>query len=387
MARFPDLRGRAFIFLMFFWSLWFMTFSSRTVFAPLMPIIEDEFGILHAKAGSLITLSSLGYGISLFVSGIFAGSVGYKKAVALSFLVNGLAFLAIPYAQSFSMLYILLFISGLSTGIYIPSVIPLITQHYSERSWGKAIAIHDSAASTSIFCAPLIVLVFLKYFYWKNVFIVFGITCLVCFVAILFAVEELKTKRPTLSVVGDLMRQSSLWVLSFIWIGAAGASLGLYFILPLYLTKELLLDIRYAEKIFALSRMGGVFVAAGMGFVIDRFSLKRTMFVVLFLSGILTICLTFRTLRFLEIFLFLQASIILGFFPISLVATSRMFRVEHRSMATGFTVTVASIFGVGIIPFLLGLAGDHLSFRFGILLLGILLVATSGCIRFLKDDR
>jgi fucose permease len=43
------------------------------------------------------------------------------------------------------------------------------------------------------------------------------------------------------------------------------------------------------------------------------------------------------------------------------------------------------IFGVGLVPFLLGVIADHLSFQVGILGLGILTTLSSLMVRFLKD--
>lgn len=77
MKKFADLKGKAFLFLLFFRFLWFMNFFCRKIFAPIMPLIEDEFFIGHARASSLF---------------------------------------------------------GLSTGIYLPSAIPFITEYYDERT-------------------------------------------------------------------------------------------------------------------------------------------------------------------------------------------------------------------------------------------------------------
>ena len=64
--------------------------------------------------------------------------------------------------------------------------------------------------------------------------------------------------------------------MGIIWVFPAGACLGVYFVVPLYLTKELSLDIAYANKIFGISRIGGVFVAIMAGFIVDRFGVKKT---------------------------------------------------------------------------------------------------------------
>jgi hypothetical protein len=56
-------------------------------------------------------------------------------------------------------------------------------------------------------------------------------------------------------------------------------------------------------------------------------------------------------------------------------------------MATGFILTLGVVFGLGVVPYLLGVAGDLMSFRFGIALLGICVIASSGlvwCLRGVK---
>jgi MFS family permease len=121
------------------------------------------------------------------------------------------------------------------------------------------------------------------------------------------------------------------------------------------------------------------------GFIADRFGVKKTMFYMILATGILTLCMTYRDVRFIEVFLFFQASVSTGFFPVGFVTISRMFEKEHRSMATGFIVALGVVFGLGVLPYLLGLAGDHLSFRLGIFLFGILVILSSGLIYFLKE--
>ncbi len=385
MERYPNIKGKAFVFLLFLWFLWLMNFTSRTIFSPIMPLIEDEFLIGHARASSLFAFNNLGYGISLFFSGIFAGFLGYKRSIMLSMITSTCLFFFIPYVKLFSLLSFFSFILGMSAGVYLPSIIPLITEHFEEKSWGKAIAIHDSAASISIFSAPFIALFLLKFLKWREIFDVFGVVCMVCIIVFWLTCNELKIKKVKGDLFRGIMKRRSLWVMGIIWVFSAGACLGVYFVVPLYLTKELSLDIAYANKIFGISRIGGVFVAIMAGFIVDRFSVKKAMFYMILATGILTLCMTYRDVRFIEVFLFLQASVSIGFFPVGLVTISRMFEKEHRSMATGFIVALGVVFGLGVLPYLLGLAGDHLSFRLGIFLFGILVIFSSGLIYFLKE--
>ncbi|HOD75931.1 MAG TPA: MFS transporter, partial [Syntrophorhabdaceae bacterium] len=171
MARFEEFRGKALVFLLFLLFVWFVSFSIRIVFSPILPLVEDEFGVHHAKASAIFTFLSAGYGLSVILSGLLSGRVGYKRTIVLSLsLLSILAFL-IPAVHTFYLLYFFAFFLGFAHGMYIPSAIPLITEYYTEKNWGKAIAIHDTGASLAIFATPLVVLFLLHFFPWRGIFV------------------------------------------------------------------------------------------------------------------------------------------------------------------------------------------------------------------------
>jgi NNP family nitrate/nitrite transporter-like MFS transporter len=385
VERFDSLKGRAFLFLLFLSFLWFLNFVGRTLFSPVLPLIEDEFHITHAKASSIFIFQSVGYGISIFSSGLWSGLLGYKRSIVISLMVSAAVFFLIPFSSAFSTLYFYSFIMGLATGVYIPAVIPLITRLYNEKIWGKAIAIHDSSASIGVFGAPLIAMGLLHFFQWRGIFGVVALVFVIAAAAFAFLFDELKVSRITRAAFGEFITRRSLWLLSVVWVFAASTSLGIYSVLPLYLTKELHLDIQYANTIFGISRLGGFVVAIGSGYLVTRFSVRAVMASMLVISGAFTILVGLAGSSLIAPALFLQASFIYGFFPAGLIAISRMFELHVRSIATGFIFGVGVIFGWGVAPYLLGLSGDLLSFRFGILILGILTMLASGLIFFLKE--
>ncbi|HOJ44254.1 MAG TPA: MFS transporter, partial [Syntrophorhabdaceae bacterium] len=144
MERYETLKGKGLIFLFFLWFLWFINFSIRIAFSPILPIVEDEFSVSHGKASSIFIFLSAGYGIGVLVSGLFSGRVGYKRSIIISLLLLSLVTFLIPFVYNFSLLYLSSFLLGFSVGIYLPAAIPLITEYYSEKQWGKAITIHDT---------------------------------------------------------------------------------------------------------------------------------------------------------------------------------------------------------------------------------------------------
>jgi NNP family nitrate/nitrite transporter-like MFS transporter len=385
MARYSNLRGRALSFLLFLWFIWFVNFTIRIVFAPILPLVEDEFMVNHAQASSIFIFLSAGYGVAVIVSGLFSGKFGYKKSIILSLLLLGLVAFLIPLVHKFFLIYLFAFVLGFSVGFYLPSAIPLITEYYSEKDWGKAIAIHDTGASSAIFATPFVALFLLQFFPWRGIFVVFGCIYIACSIIFCFVSTEVKINNPPKAVFNDLIKIKSLWLMAIIWVFGAGANLGIYSIVPLYLTKELQLNIGFANIILGVSRLGAVAVAIACGFLIDRFNLKKIMFLVMIITGVLTVIMGLVSVRYIGIVLFLQAFFVTAFFPVGLVAIAKTFNREMRSLATGIILALAIAFGGGIIPYLLGVSGDLYSFRLGITILGIFVGLSSTLIFHLKE--
>jgi MFS family permease len=275
----------------------------------------------------------------------------------------------------------------MATGTYIPAVIPLITSYYDDKIWSKTIAIHDSAASLGVFAAPLIAIFLLRFFQWRGVLGIMGFVFVIVAITFHLLFNELKVARVTRAVFGQFIRRRALWVLSIIWVFAASTSIGVYYITPLFLTKELYLDIGYANTIFGISRLGGFVVAISSGFLVSRFSIRTIMISILIISGASTAFVAFAGVKLIGLALFLQASFIYGFFPAGLIAISRIFDMNVRGLATGFIFGFGVIIGWGVTPYLLGLSGDLLSFRFGILTLGLAVILSSSLVFLLKELR
>lgn len=353
----------------------------RVIFAPILPLLEDEFAITHAQSSSIFIFLAVGYGFSMFFSGVLAGRFGYKKSIATSLLVTSTLFFLVPFVKVFSVLYLFGFVLGLSIGMYLPSAIPLITEYFAEKNWGKSIAIHDSGAAVSIFSAPLIAIFLLHFVTWRGMFVVFAMIFLSSAIIFCLTSDEVKVAHSGVQTFGNLIRKRSIWIMGILATFASGANLGVYAIVPLYLTKELSLTMEYGNTILAISRLGGIGIAVLAGFLIDRVSLKLVMFLTVLIAGIFTVLLGTVSVSYVGIVLFVQAIVVTGFFPIALVSIAKMFNREMRSMATGIILTLAIVFGVGIMPYFLGLSGDHISFRFGLVILGIL-VCLSGPLAF-----
>ena len=77
--------------IFFLAGLFFLNFTSRVIFSPLLPVIEQEMGIAHAQSGSLFLFISVGYFFSVLSSGFVSARINHKRTIVLSSVTLGLA--------------------------------------------------------------------------------------------------------------------------------------------------------------------------------------------------------------------------------------------------------------------------------------------------------
>ena len=123
-----------------------------------------------------------------------------------------------------------------------------------------------------------------------------------------------------------------------------------------------------------------------IGFIIDRFNLKKLLFILLLITGLTTIGIAVvENYWLLSIVLFLQATFSVVFFPAGLVVISKLTNLSERSVFTGILMSMSGIVGPGLSPIILGAIADAWSFQTGILGAGIVITLTSLLIRELKE--
>jgi NNP family nitrate/nitrite transporter-like MFS transporter len=375
--------------LFIFWCLWYLNFSTRTIFSPILPLIEDSLLLTHGEAGGFFISLSAGYSFTLMAAGRLAPAWGYRRMVAAGFIGVGLVFFGFQFAGNYVSCHVLFFLLGISTGTYIPTILPIITESYEPRNWGKAIGLHDSAASFSIFTIPILMAYGLQFFSWKIPLLLLGLISLIF--PLLFWQVSVEPKREPLKQgegFGDLFKKRTIWIMILLWILSSASSIGVYSILPLYLIKERGFDFDLANNLLGISRAGGMAVPILIGFLVDRFGYRTILSLSLLLTGLSTIALALSSpIGLIFMSLILQAILSLAFFPVALTTISKLTPLSGRSMALGATMSIGVAFGMGGGPFLLGLTADYFSFRAGIFWLGFLTSLSSLLIRHLKEEK
>ncbi len=204
--------------LFVFWCLWFLNFFTRTSFSPILPLIEDMLSLSHGEAGGLVTSYSMGYAVTLLIAGRFVSVWGYKKTVVFGFIGVGFILLCLQWVGHYWTFHVLYFLLGLATGTYLPSILPIITEMYDHKHWGKAIGLHDSAASVAILSAPILIAFGLQFFSWKIILLFLGIACLILPFFFWRVSIEPEPKMPHRgSHYVDLFRRKPIWIMAILW--------------------------------------------------------------------------------------------------------------------------------------------------------------------------
>lgn len=64
--------------------LFYLTFASRMIFAPLMPVIQEQLHWSHAQAGSFFLMQSIGLAVAPMFVGLFTASIRHRGTLFVS---------------------------------------------------------------------------------------------------------------------------------------------------------------------------------------------------------------------------------------------------------------------------------------------------------------
>lgn len=355
-----------------FWSIWFYNYSSRTIFSPILPKIETELEIGHASAGGLFSFISIGYGLGLLLADPFMRWLSPRRLLLFGHgslvLFMGLFFLVRGY-YFFALLCLLI---GFAAGVYLPCAIPLLVDQFTSHHWAKVMGFHGTAPPVSLFVIPLAISLLLEISSWKFIIFLFFLMG----IPLLPALERLTrgspdSTLPTKPEYASLLKDKKIWALSLIHGFAASANLGIYAIIPLFLVSERGFTLFKANQLLAISRVGGIVVPFLVGAIADRFGNIKTLISVMILSGLFTILMAMSHQEiFLTIFLFLQTSIIVGFFPLSFTLTVKTVGHANRGPAVALVTGFGAVC-MALTPWLLGVIADYSNFSYGMVAIGV----------------
>jgi len=348
--------------------------------------IEQELHLGHDDSGGFFFLISAGYCISLLFSGFISSRISHRKTIILSTCSTGLVLILISFSNTLWLIRFELFLLGIAAGPYFPSGLATVPTLVPTKHQGKAISIHELSPSLSFVTAPIIAEIFLRIWSWRGLLVVVGLVSF--FAAFLFSKYgrggEFNGEPPTFKNLGLLIKDRSFLIMSFLFVLGMGAGIGLYTMMPLYLVSERMFDRGWANALMSMSRIPGLVTVLISGFALDRLGLKRTLIIVLVVTGLLTIGLGTVPDQGVVPILFLQYMVSVCFFPAGWMAITLIGHPSARNVAISLAVPISYIFGAGLVPAGIGFSGEHGSFAFAIILFGVLMIVGGFLSKLLK---
>jgi len=370
--------------LLFMTAIFLFNFLARFIWGPLLVPIEKDLGISHTGAGSLFFLISIGYMTGLLVSGYISQKISHPRTIGYSCISCGVVLATASTADSPFFLALSLSLVGLTTGIYLPSAIPTLTYGLAPRDYGKAYSFHEISPSLCFIIGPILAEVMLRHFPWKAVLL--PVAAGAFLLGIIYLVRPITGRiygeAPSIRSVKRVLSERRYWFLLLIFMLGAGANVGVYAMLPLYLQAGRGLDQTTANTLLSMSRIAAIFSPFLVGWVTDRFGAGRVLAMIVFTNGVATALLGANSELLFRGALFVQPMLSTAFFPPIWTILSDIVDPRSRNLGVSLIVPPAFIIGGGILPTIIGAFGDAGMFPVGFVLWGVLTFASFWLVRY-----
>ncbi len=365
--------------------VFFLNFMSRIMLAPLLPAVEADLGLTHGTAGGFFLFIAVGNAAGLLSSGFVSARMGHHKTIAASALGLGLAATAASLATDMAWFRLALFFIGIGAGVYLPSGIASIMALVRREDWGKSVAVHEMASNAAFVLAPLLAEAVLALAGWRQALLALGLTQVGMGLFFQRFGQGSRAKGSPLSprVVTSIMGQGQFWLLAMFFCLAAAGSFSPFSMLPLFLT-DLGRPRSEVNQLLALSRLLSLGMPFFAGMLVDKAGARPVAGLAFLLNALALAGLSLASGRMLTALVVLQPMVALLFFPAGFTALSHIFCPETRNAAVSLITPMSIMFGIGIIPWVLGHLGDAGHFRAGFLLIAGMILAGALCTRLLN---
>lgn len=371
--------------------LFFFTFISRFVFSPLFPAISQDLGLKSGQAGALFLLGSVGVLIGASTAGVVSARLTHRGTMLLSVLGMAAVLVGAHFAASLWTLRAVFIVLGMFAGIQLPSSVATITAIVKPEDWSMALSVQQMGPPLSLLVGPLIAAGLLTVFAWNTAILWvagLGVVLALIFLFGFGGIGAFPGDRPSPAMVKPVMATRSFWVMIFLFALGMGAQVGVYTMLPLYLTQERGMSAGHANTILGLSNIGPLAVVFLSGWITKRIGPRPTMTLFLSITGVMVLLVGLLSGPAMVVCIFLMAALAVGFFAPAFASLARIVQPTMRSLAAGFAPPIAFLLGGGLLPAGLGYLGQTASFSLGITITGaVILVGSSATLllRLLTD--
>jgi len=148
----------------------------------LIPVFIREFNLSIFEAGLLASIPQV---LSILISlpyGLITDRIDPRKLIALSLLISGFSGLAVSQANSFLTLLLPLSFIPLSSTIYHPPALTIVSELFSEDRRSRILGIHAAGGTTGVAMGPITLGLIMMKFGWRFSYLIW---CIPMFLSIL----------------------------------------------------------------------------------------------------------------------------------------------------------------------------------------------------------
>jgi len=252
----------------------------------LIPVFIKEFSLSIFEAGLLVSIPQV---LSISISlpyGFVTDRIDPRKLIALSLLISGFSGLFVSQAGSFLTLLLPLSFIPLSSTIYHPPALTIVSELFSEDRRSRVLGIHAAGGTTGVAIGPITVGLILERFGWRFSYLIWCIPVLFSTLLLLSlpsvkttafketAAEEEKETRERRGSVSKIIKRGFLLLLIAMGVSSIGnQALSAY--MTTYLVTVRNLSESAASMLYGLSPFVGIVGSLVGGYLGDRLGSKR----------------------------------------------------------------------------------------------------------------
>ncbi|MGK7376670.1 MFS transporter [Planococcus sp. 1R117A] len=180
-----------------FWKIMFsLLLASLFIFAnlyavqPLLPLFVTEFKVSVSAASLAMSLTTIGLIIGLVVLGFFSDRSGRRTYIIFSLLGSALPFFLLPLVESYTWFLLLRFVQGFALAGVPAAALAYISEEIAPKHIGYATALYISSNALGGMIGRVLAGFLADRFSWQAAFVLFGVTGLFLFIAVLFLLPK-----------------------------------------------------------------------------------------------------------------------------------------------------------------------------------------------------
>ncbi|MDL2210155.1 MFS transporter [Desulfovibrio sp. OttesenSCG-928-O18] len=374
--------------VLFVTAIFFINYMNRSIVGPLLVHMEQSLGLDHVQSTSFLLFLSSGFSAGVVFSGFIASKIQPRVLVGVSAMGGGCMLLLLSRAESAFEVRFFLTLLGLISGQYLTAALSTMGSLVRSEDWSRTIAVHELSPTVAFILSPVLAETAASLWGWQGAMLLMGCSSLAggAFFLLFGKGGREKADRPSAAGVVSAFKQPVLW--AFIWLFGLGIAgeFAPFSVLSLSLTSEQGLDTVTASRLLSSSRLASPFAALLGGWAMMRFGAKKTvgLFLVVHSLSLMGMALPISLIGMFPMFLAMtgQAAATAFVFPALFTVFARSFPHGQQPMLLSLSVPIASYFGNGFGPFLLGTCGEYLRFSYGYCIFGIVCLASLPLLRF-----